>query len=232
MASSESRLAVDLGRDQVADDVLGRVGSSLGDDAGEVLAQRLRGSQPAVDVGHETDQLNRPALELQEVLFGQPEQAGDDPHRELEGELADQFGLSVGDEAVDQLVDDGRDELGLPAGQRLLPEGVGDQVAVAPVLGVVHAQDHVAHHHADGGVVAGRGERLGVPQDARAVLVAVGDPPRLDVEALGQDVGRHGEALGHRRVPALVRQGWIGVPGRPRHDVVKGGERVVLLGIG
>ena len=151
-------------------------------DAGEVLAQRLGGGQPAIDVRHQADELDRPALELREVLLGQAEQAGDDPHRELERELAHQVGLAVGREAVDLLVDDRADELGLPAGQRLLAEGVGHQVAVAPVLGVVHAEDHVPHDHADRHVVAGRGERLGVPQDPRAVVVAVGDPPRLDVE--------------------------------------------------
>ena len=131
MASSVSRLAVDLGRDQVADDVLGRPGPALGHHAGEVLAQRLGRGQAAVDVGHQADELDRPALELREVLLGQAEQAGDDPHRELEGELAHQVGLAVGREAVDQLVDDRPDELGLPARQRLLAEGVGDQVAVA-----------------------------------------------------------------------------------------------------
>ena len=177
---------------------------------GEVLAQRLGGRQPAVDVGHQADELDRPALELREVLLGEPEQAGDHPHRELEGQLADEVRLSVGHEAVDLLVDDRTDELGLPAGQCLLAEGMGHQVAVAAVLGVVHAQDHVAHHHADGGVVAGRGERLGVAQDPRAVLVAVGDPSRLDVEALGEDVGGDGQALADGR----RRGAWPRGPGR------------------
>ena len=224
--------AVHLGRDQVADDVFGRMGSPIGDDAGEVLAQGLRRRQPAVDVGHQADELNRPALELEEVGFGEAEQAGDDPHGELESQLADELRLPVLGKAVDLLVDDRADELGLPAGQRFLAECMGDQVAVGPVLGVVHAQNHVPHHHPDGGVVAGRGERLGVAQDPRAVLVAVGDPPRLQVEALGQDVGRHGEALGQRGVPTLLDQRWVGVPGRSGHDVVKGGEGVVGLGIG
>ena len=98
----------------------------------------------------------------------------------------------------------------------------------AAVLGVVHAQDHVAHDHADGGVVAGRGEGLGVAQDARAVVVAEGDPPGLDLDALGQDVERHGRPStpGCRGACAKRR---VGVPGRARHDVVEGGERVVLL---
>ena len=143
-------LAVHLGRDQVADDVLGRVGPPVGHHAGEVVAQRLGGGQAAVDVRHQADELDRPALELGEVLLGQAEQARDHPDRELEGQLAHQVGPAVGGEAVDLLVDDRADELGLPAGQGLLAERVGHQVAVAAVLGVVHAEDHVAHHHPDG----------------------------------------------------------------------------------
>ena len=72
-------LAVDLGRDQVADDVLGRLGPPLGHDSGEVLPQRLGGGQPTVDVGHQPDELDRPALELREVLLGKSEQARRSP---------------------------------------------------------------------------------------------------------------------------------------------------------
>ena len=81
-------------------------------------------------------------------------------------------------------------------------------------------------------VVAGRGEGLRVPQDPRAVVVAVSDPSRLDVEALGEGVGGHGEALAHRRLPALDREVGVRVAGGPGDDVVEGGERVVLLGVG
>ena len=93
-------------------------------------------------------------------------------------------------------------------------------------------EDHVAHHHADGHVVAGRGERLGVAQNPRAVVVAVGDPSRLDVDALGQGVGGDGQALVHRRVAALGDEVGVRVPRRPGHHVVEGAERVVLLSIG
>ena len=143
---------------------------------------------------------------------GRPRRRAMHPDRELEGQLAHQVGLAVGGEAVDLFVDDGADELGLPAGQRLLAERVGHQVAVATVLGVVHAQDHVAHHHADGDVIAGRGERLGVAQDPRAVVVAVGDPTRLDLDALGQRVGVHGQALVDGGVAALGHQAGVRVP--------------------
>ena len=118
------------------------------------VAQGLGRGQAPVDVGDQPDELDGPALELREVLLGEPEQPGDDPHGELECQLADEIGVAVGREAVDQLVDDRPDELGLPARQCLLAERVGDQVAVRAVLGVVHAEDHVAHHHADAGVVA------------------------------------------------------------------------------
>ncbi len=196
---------------------------------GEVLAQRLGGGDAPVDVRHQADELDGPALELGEVLLGQAQQACDHPDRELKGQLTDQVGLAVGGEAVDLLVNDGADELGLPAGQRLLAERMGHEVAVAAVLRVVHAQDHVAHDHTDGHVVAGRGECLGVPQNPRAVLVAVGDPSRLDLDALGQRFGRDGQALVHRGVAALDHEVRVGVSRRAGHHVVEGGERVVFV---
>ena len=171
-------------------------------------------------------------MELGEVLLGQAEQARNHPDRELERQLAHQVGPAVGGEAVDLLVDDRADELGFPAGQGLLPEGVGHQVAVAAVLRVVHAEDHVAHDHPDGHVVAGRGEGLGVTQNARAVVVAVGDPARFDVEALGQGVGGDRQALVDGCVAALGHEVGVGVPRRAGHHVVEGTERVVPLSIG
>ncbi len=225
-------LAVHLGRDEVADDVFCRPSPAVGHDAGEVLAQRFGGGQPAVDVGHQPDELDGPALELGEVLLGEAEEARDHPHGELEGELAHQVRLAVGCEAVNQLVDDRTDVLGLPARQRLLPECVRHQVPVAAVLGVVHAQDHVAHDHADGDVVARRRERLGVAQDPRAVVVAVGDPSRFDVDALGERLGGDGETFDDRSVAALGDEAGIGVPGGAGDDVVECGERVVFLGVG
>ncbi len=159
-------LAVDLRGDEVADDVLGRLGPPIRDHAGEVVAQGLRRGQAPVDVGNQPDELDGPALELREVLLGEPEQPGDDPHGELECQLAHQIGVAVGREAIDQLVDDRPDEFGFPACQGLLAERVRHEIAVRAVFGVVHAEDHVAHHHADAGVVGGGREGLGVAQNA------------------------------------------------------------------
>ena len=167
-------------------------------------------------------------MELWEVLLGEPEQAGDDPHRELEGELSHEVRLAVGHEAVDLLVDDGTDELGLPPGQCLLAECVRDQVPVRAVLGVVHPQDHVAHNHADTRVVRGGGEGLGIAQDARAVVVAVGDPSRLGLDPLGQDLRRDRMTLGDGGVAPLARERRPRVARRTGHDVVEGCKRVVL----
>ena len=75
------------------------------------------------------------AVELREVLFGQPEQARDYADRELEGELAHQLGHAVRDEAVDLFVDDRRDELGLPAGQRLLPDACATRLRLVRCSG-------------------------------------------------------------------------------------------------
>src|SRR5450631_4178779 len=99
---------------------------------------------------------------------------------------------------------------------------------MSPMFGIVHAQDHVAHDHADGGVVPGGGEGLGVAQDAGAVVVAEGDPSRLDLDALGQEVHGHEVALPDRRVPALGDEIGVRVPGGPSYHIAKGGERVVL----
>ena len=87
-------LAVDLGGHQVADDVVAGVAASVGHDAGEVVAQAGRGGQTPPDVGGHADQLDRPPLELREVLVGQAQDAGDDPHRELEGELGHEVGVA------------------------------------------------------------------------------------------------------------------------------------------
>ena len=94
----------------------------------EVLAEQFGGGQSAVDVGHQPDELDRPALELRKVLLGEPQQARDHPYGELEGELADQVGPAVGHEAVDQLVDDRADELGLPPRQGLLTEALATRL--------------------------------------------------------------------------------------------------------
>ena len=56
--------------------------AAVGHDRREVVAQALGGEQAPLDVGAEADELDRPALELGEVLLGQPEQARDHPHGE------------------------------------------------------------------------------------------------------------------------------------------------------
>jgi hypothetical protein len=96
---------------------------------------------------------------------GSPRRTGDDPHRELEGELPDELGSPASGEPVDQPVADGIYEVELPPSQSLLPEGAGHEIAVEPVFGIVHPENHVAHHQADGAVVASGTEELGAAED-------------------------------------------------------------------
>ena len=126
----------------------------------------------------DADQLERPALEARVVAPRQTENARDDLHGEREGELADQLGASRVREAVDELSDDGPNELGLPARERLVPERLRDEAAMVAVLGLVHLEDRVAHHRAHHLGVDLRRERVVVAQHLRHELEAV---HRVDV---------------------------------------------------
>src|SRR5205085_7542717 len=95
------------------------------DDLLEVIAQALGGGDPAVPVPTDADELDRPALELGIVLARQTEDASDDLHREREGVVAHQVDAPGAGEPVDELVAHRADKLLFPAGERLVPEGLG-----------------------------------------------------------------------------------------------------------
>ena len=60
------------------------------------------------------------------------------------------LGPALADEAVDEPVHGGGDELVLPSGQSRRPECLGHQVPMAPVFGAVHGQDDRSHDRTHG----------------------------------------------------------------------------------
>ena len=93
--------------------------------------------------------------------------------------MAHEIDTAVVGEAVDEVVAHRPHQLLLPAGQRLVAEGLGHQGAVELVLGLVHLEDAVAHHHP---------HHLGVHLAREMVVVA---------QHLADQVAAvHGEVLG------------------------------------
>lgn len=154
--------AVDLGGDQVADDVLGRLGPARFDLLEEVVLQRRRRFEGAFVFDGVADQFDRASVKHGQVVCRQTQQGGDDPGGKLEGELADQIGPAGVDELVDEGVADRPDDGGFPAGQGLGLERRGHQVAVVAVFFALHRQDGRPHEQADGGVVHRRTEHPAV----------------------------------------------------------------------
>ena len=89
-------LAVDLGGDQVADDVVGELAAPLFDLVEEVTVQLVSLRSARHDVGRDRDEVEGQSPEEVEIFGGQPEQRGDDPGRKLERDRLDQVGLTVG----------------------------------------------------------------------------------------------------------------------------------------
>ncbi len=110
--------AVDLGRHQIADDVLGRCGPALLDLFEEVVLERCRRLERALVLDGVADQLHRAFAEPRQVILRQTEQLRDDPGGELEGEVAHQIRFAGLDELVDEPVHDGPHDLGFPPRER------------------------------------------------------------------------------------------------------------------
>jgi hypothetical protein len=157
-------LAVDLGRDDVGDEVVGWVGLPVLDDRGEVLAHRRRGRRGHRVVVGSFVHVERPVVEPLVVLGGDSQHAGDDLHGKAAGHFGDQVGPVTPGEAVDDAVNSGADERALPTFQGRRPEGVGNQVAVAAVFLTVHGQDDRAHDRPHGVGVDTARKTFGVPQ--------------------------------------------------------------------
>ncbi len=165
-------LPVELGGGEDAHEIVRGVDAPVGEHAGEVVAQLRRGSGAAFPVERHADELDRPAMELREVLAGEPEHAGDHVDRERQRELAHELCLAAVDECFDALVDDRSDGFFFPAFHRLAAERLLHEPAVGVVLGLVHLEDGVAHHRAHDVGVAGRRERLAVAQNRLHGVVA------------------------------------------------------------
>src|SRR5208337_3346777 len=103
-------LAVDLGGEQVADDVVGGFAAPLLDLVEEVTVQLCRRVQPGHDVGRNRDEVKRQPPEEVEILMGQSEQYGDDPRRKLECQRLYQVAVTVVFDFVDQLIADRPDD--------------------------------------------------------------------------------------------------------------------------
>jgi hypothetical protein len=177
-------LTVQLGDGERAHEIVRRVSAPVGKNSREVVAQLGRGARAAVPVERDADELDRPAMELREVLAGEPEHPCDHVHRERQRALAHELGLAAVDERVDALVDDRTDHFGFPAFHRLTAERLLHEPAVGVVLGLVHLEDGVAHDRAHDVGVSGRRERLAVAQDGLHGVVAEGG------EDLGTGRGR------------------------------------------
>ncbi len=213
---------VHFGRQQVADQVVGRMPTPLLQHVGEVVAECGRSGDAAVPVGGDAGDGDGPSLEGGEVLSGQPEDLGDDLDGKVERQLLDQVGGTRGGEPVDELVHHPLDQVTLPPLEHLGSEGGRHQCPVQPVLGLVHLEDGPPHHRAHDPLVHRRRVRLVVPQDLHRLFEAEhGDRlgfRRIDrfstlTEVDGTDMDRAlGPQLGHHR---------IGVADVPRDRVLE-----------
>jgi len=77
-------LAVDLRGDQIADDVLGRLGPALLNLLEEIVFQRRGGLESFLVLDGVTDQLDGTLTEPRQIFFGQAEQLRDDASWKLE----------------------------------------------------------------------------------------------------------------------------------------------------
>ena len=128
------------------------------------VVQPLRCRKPPLDLGGHVGDLHRPPVEGGQVGLRQSQRNGDHMYREHEHQLVYQIGPPPVDEGADVVVEHRVHNvvlppLHLPAGERLL-----DQLAVLPVLGLVHLQDGVAHHQSHRFGVPRRRESGPVPQ--------------------------------------------------------------------
>jgi len=103
-------LAVNLGGDQVSDDVVGESAPPLLNLLEEVAVQLFRSVQPRHDVRRNRDEVKRQTPEKIEILGGESQQYGDDPGRKFERQRLHQVGVAVVLDFVDQLIADRPDD--------------------------------------------------------------------------------------------------------------------------
>ena len=184
---------------------------------------------PRSQLTNDADQLDRPALELLGIAFGESEDPGDHPHGKRERQPADEIGATERRERVDQLVDDSSDELVLPAGEELGAERRCNERTMGAVLGLVHRDHRVAEHRAHDLGEDLRRVGLVVAQHRHHLVVAEHVEPRVDVLVDGPHVvGKRPLEL-HRAVAAGGRQVRIGIVGGAELDRVGQLERIESL---
>jgi hypothetical protein len=226
-------VAVDLGLHEHAHQVvrgLGAPGLDDGGGVGHVLAVGVGGVHDHVVGGAAALRLEHvvgPAEQVAAVLGGHAQHVADHHHRQQRGDVVDEVALAALDHRVDDLVAHLAHLVGLvahPAGG----EAAVDQLAPAPVLGVVHVDHHrqrpVVGPDAPGvrerGRVLGDGLDVGVAADAPhlAGLVPVdrrvGAQPgveRVDVAGVERAVAdgdvRVGGVVGHGDLAGCVDGG-------------------------
>ena len=177
----------------------------------EVILQRRRRFERLLVLDGVADEVDGPLAEHGQIRFGQAQQLGDHAGGELEGEVLDQIRLAGVDELVDEPVDDGSHDLGLPPHQRLGLERRRHQIAVRPVLGSAHGEDGRADEHADGGVVHRRVEGLAVPVHRVDRVERHGGVALLGAELFGRLGVVHDRALEDTVLRSLLREEGVGV---------------------
>ncbi len=161
----EGGLTVERGVGDRRGEVLGRVGSALGGERGEVLEEveddgvqflRVLAATELVIVAAE--QLLGELEHAAEVGFRQPEQRQDDVQREVDRDLLDEVALGT---LLDHLVDVDLGQFvdaGLQCAHGLRPEPVGADLADVAVQRVVHVDQRA---QATAGSEVGRGQIVG-----------------------------------------------------------------------
>ena len=104
-------LALDLGVHQAADQIVARLGAPLLEQRAQEIDQLLRRLEALRRIVGEANDVEAPVVEGAVVLHRHADDLGDHLDREQEGELRNQVGASVGGKGVDQLADDGADDL-------------------------------------------------------------------------------------------------------------------------
>jgi hypothetical protein len=145
----ERPLAIDLGVDQIRQQIVARAGAALVDldlhralefdNLGGAFELALLADHPAEAIGEGI----RPAFHRGEVGAVDADLFGDQLHRQRHRKIVDEFAGAPGDKAVDQASDD-RANMRLQRIDPLHREGEVDQLAKARVIGRIGGQQRVA----------------------------------------------------------------------------------------
>ena len=165
-------LAVDLGRHEIAHEVVARVGAPVFDDRQQVLDELGRRADCPLGVDRDRRDAVGPVLEAGVVAHRDTDDARDHLYRVLRRDVTHEIGATGWCDAVEQLLDGRLDQLGPPSFECRSAERLGDEVAVVAVLLAVHAEHGLAHDRTHHLVVDGARERGGVAQHSLDVVVA------------------------------------------------------------